>query len=178
VLTGAAAGIVSRLGGGAAAASTQYFSLGFHLRFPPAFISSHLGTLSLTNWGQALAAIAEVGPIFLLLPLFVVWGLKGYRAGRTIYPVLALRAVATYLTNFVEYEGAAGISATKTPDPLFIRPAHAIYHASAMVLAADKKEALRFTVIGLCARLACWRRGVLCGGVRRGAGAAGKLLPG
>jgi len=151
VLTGAAAGIVSRLGGGAAAASTQYFSLGFHLRFPPAFISSHLGTLSLTNWGQALAAIAEVGPIFLLLPLFVVWGLKGYRAGRTIYPVLALGAVASFLTIFVEYEGAAGISATKRLT---------LYSSVLLTLFTmpllwywlrNKKEALRFTVIGLCA---------------------------
>ncbi|NMC16205.1 MAG: hypothetical protein GYA40_06155 [Chloroflexi bacterium] len=151
VLTGAAAGIISRLGGVAAAASTQYFSLGFHLRFPPAFISSHLGALSLTNWGQALAAIAEVGPIFLLLPLFVVWGLKGYRAGRTIYPVLALGAVASFLTIFVEYEGAAGISATKRLT---------LYSSVLLTLFTvpllwywlrNKKEALRFTVIGLCA---------------------------
>jgi len=39
VLTGAASGIFSRLSGGAPAAQNQYFSLGFHLRFPPAFVS-------------------------------------------------------------------------------------------------------------------------------------------
>jgi len=112
VLTGAAAGIFARLGG-VPAAQTQYFSLGFHLRFPPAFVSAHLGTLALTNWAQTLTAIAEVGPIFLLLPLFLIWGRKGYRAKRTIFPILALGAAASFLTIFIGYEGAAGISASK-----------------------------------------------------------------
>jgi len=113
VLTGAASGIFSRLSGGAPAAQNQYFSLGFNLRFPPAFVSAHLGTLALTNWAQTLTAIAEVGPIFLLLPLFLIWGRKGYRAKRTIFPILALGAAASFLTIFIGYEGAAGISASK-----------------------------------------------------------------
>ncbi|MEL7646326.1 MAG: hypothetical protein AAGU04_08700, partial [Anaerolineaceae bacterium] len=151
VLTGAAAGIFSRLSGGGAAAQNQYFSLGFRLRFPPAFISAHLGTLALTNWGQALAALAEVGPIFLLLPLFLIWGRKGYRAGRHVYPILALGAAASFLTIVVEYEGAAGISATKRLT---------LYSSVLLTLFAvpllwywlrKKKEALRFIVIGVCA---------------------------
>lgn len=151
VLTGAAAGIFARLSGGAAAAQNQYFSLGFHLRFPPAFISAHLGSLALTDWGQALAAAAEIGPIFLLLPLFIIWGVKGWRAGRSIYPILALSAAASFLTIFVQYEGAAGISATKRLT---------LYSSVLLTLFAvpllwywlrRKKPALRVIAIGLCA---------------------------
>lgn len=151
VLTGAAAGIITQLAGGPAAVQSQYFSLGFHLRFPPAFISSHLGTLSLTNWAQALAAIAEVGPIFLLLPLFILWGLKGFRANRLIYPILALGAAASFLTIFMEYEGAAGISATKR---LTLYSSVLLTLFTVPILwywLRRKKQVLRFLAIGLCA---------------------------
>ncbi len=92
VLTGAAAGYSRGFSGGAAAARQSTSSL-VHC-FPPAFIS-RLGSLALTDWGQALAAAAEIGPIFLLLPLVVIWGVKGWRAGR-IDLVLALGAAASF----------------------------------------------------------------------------------
>lgn len=151
VLSGVAAGIAARIIGRGGTAQNQYYSLGFRLRLPPAFVSAHLGTLALTNWAQAFTAAAEVGPIFLLLPLFIIWGRKGFRAGRYIFPVLALGAAASFLTIFVEYQGAAGISATKRLT---------LYSAVLLILFAvpllwywlpGKKQALRFIVIGLCA---------------------------
>ncbi len=177
VLTGAASGIFSRLSGGAPAAQNQYFSLGFHLRFPPAFVSAHLGTLALTNWAQTLTAIAEVGPIFLLLPLFLIWGRKGYRAKRTIFPILALGAAASFLTIFIGYEGAAGISASKRLT---------LYSSVLLTLFAvpllwywlrRRKQCVRYLAISLLAL--CMVGGVVYFAVESAAAQVpGELLPG
>ena len=152
VLTGAVRGWLGELSRSTEASSGgRYFSLGFHLRWPPAFISAHLGTLALTNWGQALAALAEIGPIFLLLPLFVSWGKKGLRAGQLIYPILALAAIFSFLTIFLEYQGSAGISATKRLT-LFSAAILTLFAVPLMwYWLRRRSQTLRFVVIGTMA---------------------------
>lgn len=68
VLTGISRSIVARI------ARSSYDNLtftGLSLRWPPAFTSSHLGSLSLFDPNQILVALAEIGPVLLLAPLSI-----------------------------------------------------------------------------------------------------------
>ena len=89
----------------------SYFQLGFSL-VPPAIISSHLGKLSIFNPVQLLAAIFEVGPMILALPLILRWGYKALHEERWIQAALVASAIPSLLSIFVEYSGNAGITAT------------------------------------------------------------------
>ncbi len=113
VLTGVSKGLLQVISGNGFAASSQYYSINFPIRWPPAIISAHLGVLSLVNWAQLIVAICEVGPVFLMVPLFVSFGVKSFRSKRTIYSILAIGVVLSLLMIFVEYQGSAGISASK-----------------------------------------------------------------
>jgi hypothetical protein len=53
------------------------------LYWPPAFISAHLGFLSVTNPSQLLIALAEMGPALLLAP-FVTWRTGKYIRSRKL----------------------------------------------------------------------------------------------
>jgi len=113
VLTGVASGIVGRFLGNGESTATLYYSLEFPLRWPPAIISAHLGVLTLTHWAQLMVAFLEVGPIFLLYPLLIFWGIKAYRAKKTIFSILAIGVGLSLFMVFIEYQGSAGISASK-----------------------------------------------------------------
>ncbi len=113
VLTGIARGLISTVSGKAAIGAAQYFTIGFPLRWPPAIISAHLGVLSLTNWAQWIVAFCEVGPILLIYPLLLIFGFKGSRSNQKIYGILAIAVTLSILMVFVEYQGSAGISASK-----------------------------------------------------------------
>ena len=93
------------------AQSDTYFELGFSL-VPPAVISSHLGKLSIFNPVQLLAALFEIGPMILVLPLVLIWGYKALREERWIEAALVASAIPSLLSIFVEYSGNAGITAT------------------------------------------------------------------
>lgn len=76
------------------------------LRWPPALPSAHLGELSLTDPGQLLIALVEIGPL-LLLALPVTWAALGYIRSRKIFlGGLAVMAVVSFLVpifiRFVE----------------------------------------------------------------------------
>ena len=91
--------------------SDTYFKVGFSL-VPPAVISSHLGKLSLLNPIQLLAAVFEIGPMILALPLILIWGYKALR-GEDWFPAAVIAsAIPSLLSVFVEYSGNAGITAT------------------------------------------------------------------
>jgi hypothetical protein len=123
VLVVFAAGVLALLQGGLAteaiyqrlypstAQSDTYFEVGFSL-VPPAVISSHLGKLSIFDPVQLLAALFEVGPMILVLPLVLIWGLKALREERWIEAALVASAIPSLLSIFVEYSGNAGITAT------------------------------------------------------------------
>ena len=93
------------------AQSDTYFEVGFSL-VPPAVISSHLGRLSVFDPVQLLAALLEIGPMILVLPLVLVWGYKALREERWIEAALVASAIPSLLSIFVEYSGNAGITAT------------------------------------------------------------------
>ncbi len=113
VLTGIAEGLVSSMFGSVDLGAARYYSVDFPLRWPPAIISAHLGVLALTNWAQLIVAFCEVGPILLIYPLFLIFGLKAFRSNQKIYGILAIAVTLSLLMVFVEYQGSAGISASK-----------------------------------------------------------------
>jgi len=110
LFTATLTGMLARLFG--TQAGEAYFSLDFALIFPPATVSSHLGVLSIGNFSQLVALLAEMGPFLLVYPLIIVWGIKAYRNRRWYEVSLVLAAVISLLTIFVQYTGNAGISAS------------------------------------------------------------------
>jgi len=112
VLTGVSHSLIQRVIGTGAIETQGYFSIDFPVRWPPAFISAHLGRLFLTNPGQLAALIFEAGPILLVFPLLILWGKKAYRSENWLYVALPFAAVFSLLTVFIEYQGSAGISAS------------------------------------------------------------------
>jgi hypothetical protein len=89
----------------------SYFKVGFSI-VPPAVISSHLGRLSLLNPSQLLAALFEVGPLVLALPLALSWGYRAFREEKWYQAALIASVIPSLLSIFVEYSGNAGITAT------------------------------------------------------------------
>lgn len=110
VLTGVAEGWLNRLTGSAGTQSS-YFNLSLAPVWPPAFLSSHLGLLSLFNPAQLLVALFEIGPIIILLPLPLIWGWKALRAGRWYEAALIVVPVVMLVTLLVQYTGSAGPTA-------------------------------------------------------------------
>ncbi len=108
VLTGIAGNVLSPAAEGA---RQTYFSFNFGFHWPPYILSSHLGQLSLLSPGQLLVALLEMGPLILLLPLVVMWGVKAYRFQRWYEAAIIFSALAALLLIFVEYTGNAGPTA-------------------------------------------------------------------
>ncbi len=89
----------------------SYFEIGFSI-VPPAVISSHLGRLSIFNPIQLLAALLEIGPLILALPLVLIWGYKALHEEQWFQAALVASAIPSLLSIFVEYSGNAGLTAT------------------------------------------------------------------
>jgi hypothetical protein len=80
---------------GAAAGTVALPAITFY--WPPAFISAHLGPLSLLDLNQVWIALAEMGPVLLLGP-FVTYLSIGYlRSRKLVMAGLCLAAAATFL---------------------------------------------------------------------------------
>lgn len=96
-----------------AAALDTYFTIGFSLNPRPTIISGHLGLLDLTNPPQLLAALLEIGPVLLALPIAAIWGWKMLRARRWWESAFIFGVgVIGILSLFLRYEGSAGVTAT------------------------------------------------------------------
>ncbi|MCE1253238.1 MAG: hypothetical protein LWX83_06765, partial [Anaerolineae bacterium] len=108
VLTDTAAGLLARLMGQEVA---SYHSFNFAFLFPPAFITGHLGQLSLFDPYQLFAALVEIGPAVLTLPLFVWWGFKVLRARRYYEALLFITAMLGLPFIFMQFNGEAGPTA-------------------------------------------------------------------
>jgi hypothetical protein len=94
VLTGIIQSAAARLVG---SATTNLTFTGAALRWPPAFTSSHLGSLSIFNPNQFLVALVEVGPV-ILLAVPVTWlGWKRLRSGDLAFAGLAIGAWIGFL---------------------------------------------------------------------------------
>lgn len=89
-------------------AQASYQTVGFRLVWPPQIVSAHLGVLSLTNPGQLLAALAEIGPVILVLPLLAAWGWKAFRAGRWYEAAYILAAFVGIGPIILEFTGSTG----------------------------------------------------------------------
>ena len=85
--------MVLGLGSSAAAIPGEPASLGgFALRWPPAVISKHLGSLEIFSPPELLVAILELGPVVLFTPWITRWVWKRYRQGDWILGVAVLSA--------------------------------------------------------------------------------------
>jgi hypothetical protein len=93
------------------AQADSYFDVSFSV-VPPTVISSHLGKLSLFQPLQFLAAVFEIGPLVLALPLVLIWGYKALREEQWFQAALVASAVPSLLSVFIEYSGNAGTTAT------------------------------------------------------------------
>lgn len=98
-----------RLTGGSAPASYQ--TVGFTLA-PPAIVSSHLGVLSMFDPRELLVGLLEMGPVLLVFPLLVIFGLKAYRAGRWYEAATAATALVMVSALFVQFTGSTGVRNT------------------------------------------------------------------
>ena len=65
-----------------AGGQNTYFDTSLAIVWPPAIVSAHLGSLSIANLSQLIAALAEIGPIILLTPLLLAWARRCFRVGR------------------------------------------------------------------------------------------------
>jgi hypothetical protein len=107
-------GVLSGLGGSTLSGAGEegaYFSFNFSLVWPPALVSAHLGVLSFTNPGQALAALFEAGPVIFLFPLVLIFGWKALRRDRWMEASVAAMACLSLLMTLVRYSGLAGPTA-------------------------------------------------------------------
>lgn len=105
---------------GAQAGGGSYFSFDFSLLWPPAVLSSHLGFLSLANPYQLLTAIFEIGPIILLLPLPLIWGMRAFRYGRWYEAAVIVMPILSLFTLIVQYTGSAGPTALNRVQSMII----------------------------------------------------------
>jgi hypothetical protein len=97
---------------GAAASNASYQTIGFQFAWPPALVSSHLGVLSLFDPRSLLVALVEVGPLLLVFPLLVAWGIKAFRTHRWYEAAVAATAVVMLLAVFVQFSGSTGVRNT------------------------------------------------------------------
>ncbi len=85
--------------------------LGFSLRWPPAIVSSHLGSLSLFSPIELLVALFELGPIVLFAPLLTLWAWRRAQAGEWVLGALTVAAWAGLLMpTLFAYEADRDIS--------------------------------------------------------------------
>jgi hypothetical protein len=92
--------------------AASYQTVGFQLAWPPAIVSSHLGVLPLFDPRELLVALLELGPLLLIFPLLVIWGLKAFRLGRWFEAATVASAVVMVLMVFVQFSGSTGVRNT------------------------------------------------------------------
>jgi len=90
----------------------SYQSVTFTPVWPPTIVSSHLGILEMDNPWHLLAAFLEIGPIILVLPLTLIWGLKAYRIGRWYEAVMMASVAISLVLFFVQFSGSSGVRNT------------------------------------------------------------------
>jgi hypothetical protein len=91
--------------------SPAYHTFHFSFFWPPAILSTHLGQLTLTRPLQLFVALLEIGPVILVLPLVIFWGIKAIRYGRWYEAGFIVFGLASASTMLVEYSGTAGVTA-------------------------------------------------------------------
>ncbi len=90
---------------GAAGTAASYFDASPTLVWPPSIISAHLGSLSIFNVSQLIAALAEIGPIILVTPLVLIWAWKSFRIGKWFEAALIASSLWSLPALFVAFKG-------------------------------------------------------------------------
>ncbi len=90
----------------------SYQSVGFVPAWPPTIVSSQLGVLPLFNPNTLLAALLEIGPVILVIPLVICWGYKALRAQRWFETCLIAGFLLTLGSTLVNFEGSTGVRNT------------------------------------------------------------------
>ena len=85
--------------------AASYFDTSLSFVWPPAIVSAHLGSLSLTNPAQFLAGLMEIGPIILATPLIMAWASKSFRLKRWYETSLIAASAGAIIALFVEFKG-------------------------------------------------------------------------
>ena len=93
-------------------AKEAYQSVGFVFTWPPSIVSAHLGVLSLLHPGTLLAALFEIGPVLLVLPLMLIWAVKACRAGRWFESALIFGFSLTVGSILLNFQGSTGVRNT------------------------------------------------------------------
>ena len=83
----------------------SYFDTSPNFVWPPAIVSAHLGSLSIFNPFQFLAALVEIGPVILVTPLVFIWAWKSFRLGKWYEAALCLASSGSLIALFVSFKG-------------------------------------------------------------------------
>ena len=85
--------------------SQSYNARGFAIRWPPALLSAHLGSLSILNPGQLVALLSELGLTLLLVPVIFIRFNKELRQKDWFLPGLSISVVLSLVFPlFFQYE--------------------------------------------------------------------------
>ena len=71
--------------------------LGFGLRWPLAIITSHFSPLNLTNPGEMVVGLLELGPVFLLAPVITIWIFKSRSQSVPEQPIVEVLALSAWI---------------------------------------------------------------------------------
>ncbi len=94
-------GLLERWIDGASGIANSY---GFSFRWPPGFLTAHLGELSLFDLRQLIVALAELGPAVLLLGLMGVYTVRQVKFRNTILGGLGIAAgISLFFPIFIQY---------------------------------------------------------------------------
>jgi hypothetical protein len=105
VLTGMADGFIQRLINPNFEDTGTFTGAG--LRLPPAFVSAHLGELTINDPMRLFAALVEMGPFLLLAPWIIWLTFRFLRTRRWLLPALSLGALVGFvLPVFITLETA------------------------------------------------------------------------
>jgi hypothetical protein len=126
----------------------SYYEVTFQIIWPPTVISSHLGTLSLTNPYQLLVAFLEFGPLVLAAPLVAPWFLRILREGRWGEASMILAGALSLFMPLVRYSGNAGPTATTRLYNMFFDICLAYAVPLTWPLLTGRHRAVRTVVVG------------------------------
>ncbi|HWS24106.1 MAG TPA: hypothetical protein VN226_06715 [Anaerolineales bacterium] len=125
-----------------------YFRVGFSL-VPPAFLSAHLGSLSLLNPKHWFPILGEVGLIILALPFVVKHIFSSLDSDDWFTSAWIISLFASLAMIFFEYTGNAGPTAISRMQAHFLSVIKLLAVPLVWNWAKSKSENLKSTVLGL-----------------------------
>lgn len=84
---------------------------GFFLRWPPAIVSSHLGSLSIFSPLELVVGLFEIGPIILFTPWITIWAWRRFRGGDWFLGAVIITSWIGFITPiFLGYKADRDVS--------------------------------------------------------------------